>query len=411
MHFRQFGNICFFFTLFLYFGSTNTEADVLVESDGTHFGRILQITDEGNFIFAPSCNESRVKTFVKGSVKFHLFDANCKAHPFKLPTSPFQLCDQEKIKGYNVIFTDGSSRFADDVRLKNGRVLLIFYGQSVTLQGPAKVVKSITAAQVCPSSITDEINAPTGYCKEPFGIQRTDFSVKPIFNNQIFTNGLTVFFEEVGSGKSDLRASLVSEALGNALMMWMSALQDIRPTLVPPLSGYVDSLLHKAGNHTVLIPPQVLQVHCKDNAVMIVRFYKVRDEQLFPEKARYVAKAQLEGRTILLNGVDFGYRNDLNTSDLVKEAKINLVILFAHELGHSFGLPDADKESHKLSIMNVESVVRNLVGRPQKIDGLDFAAILKKTVRGSGPGVFNPSECTGFKFPSIKPLRRVRKTG
>jgi len=133
--------------------------------------------------------------------------------------------------------------------------------------------------------------------------------------------------------------------------------------------------------------------------MMIVKLYKTRDPRLFPRNAGYVAKAQPEGRTILLNGVDFQFRSDLDTRILRKDNKFNLTTIFAHELGHCFGLADLDNNPQVKSVMSGANIFAGEAETPTESDGLNFLSVLKKAITGSGPGVFEPRECAGLRMP------------
>ena len=78
--------------------------------------------------------------------------------------------------------------------------------------------------------------------------------------------------------------------------------------------------------------------------------------------------------------------------------QVNLITVFVHELGHSFGLPDRP-HSPQPSVMDVEYVADNLdkLIKPTEVDLRAFAAVLKATIAGSKPGVFNISKCAGLQ--------------
>ena len=383
------------------YAQASVKADVLVETDGTIYGKVVQIT-ETDVLIARKCSNTDIKTIPKSRVRFYQSDSFCKPHAFKLPTSPFQLCDEEKQKVYKILFNDEEIQiFASDVRLrKDGTVFIILLNNLGTLQGSLKKIKSITAAQVCPKAIPEDFKIPKEFCHETFKMA-VNFNLESVSKNQVFTKVFPFYLEVVGNGESEIKSEDVASAFGSALTGWSSTLLALRPELNPQLSQYLSSILRVSqSGFIMLVPPQVVQVDCKENALIIVKLYKERDDKIFPKNSDYVAKAQMEGRTILLNGVDFQYRTDLNASTLIKDGKVNLITVFAHELGHSFGLPDLDSSIQAISIMNAESVEKNLSPRPTKEDGLAFIKILEKSVTGLRPGEFNATECSGLKLSS-----------
>lgn len=395
---KQFVSSIIFFACLLFL-TNSVRADVLDETDGTLFGKITQIT-ETDFFFAKGCNQSNIKKIPKSRVRFYQYDSSCEPHSFTLPTSPFQLCEQEKQKIFKITFNHEENEiFALDVRLrKNGTVFIILPGTLGTIQGSIQKIKSIVPAQICLKAIPEDFRIPKEFCHESFKMA-VNFNLEPVSKNQIFTKAFPFYFEIVGNGEPEFKPEDVMRAFGAALTGWSSTLLALRSELKPPLAEYLNSIVRTtASGNIMLIPPQVIQVDCKENALVIVKLYKERDHRLFPQNSGYVAKAQLEGRTILLNGLDFQYRAELDTRMLIKDNKINLTTVFAHELGHSFGLPDIDNRTLAVSIMNVESIEKNLAGRPTKEDGTAFVTILEKAVTGARPGDFNPTECAGFRL-------------
>ena len=382
--------VCFLIT-----GSAN--ADVLVERDSTIFGKITEFSNTTGSI-ARGCDNRNVQAVPKERVRYYGFDQSCQPHRFTLPTSPLQLCAQPK-QNVTKIFFRGQSQevYATDVSLTDGKLIrLILPNNAGSLQGPRNKIRAMVPASVCPDSIPKSFTWPKEYCHEPFKLA-VNFNLKPVYNNKIFTRGFTFYLDVVGPA-SQVVPEDFARAFGAALTLWASKLLALRPKLPSELASFVDSALARSKSYTLFTPPQVVQVDCPENAVMIVKLYKVRRPDLFPLRSGYIAKAQLEGRTILLNGVDFQFRSDLDTRLFLKNGQLNLTTVFAHELGHCFGLSDVDLGSDTFSVMNSNDITTDKAGGPTDYDGLEFVRILERAISGSRPGEFNPTECAGLRL-------------
>jgi len=381
--------------------TASVKADVLVERDSTVFGKIKEITNSTVSI-APGCDDKNVRSVPKERVRYYQFDSTCQPHRFTLPTSPLQFCAKPKQKMNKIVFRgQGAEVYATEVLLSNRNLVrLILANNAGSLQGPLSRIRAIVPASVCPDSIPDKFTWPRDYCHEPFKLA-VNFSLKPVFNNKIFTRGFTFYLDVIGAGPKESSEDF-ARAFGAALTLWASKLLDLRPKLPPNLASFVDSALARSKSFTLFTPPQVVQVDCPENAVMIVKLYKQRVANLFPARRGYVAKSQLEGRTILLNGLDFKFRADLDTSLFMKNDHLNLTTVFAHELGHCFGLDDVDLGSGMHSVMSPDDVEHNRAGGPTDYDGLEFVRILQRVISGARPGEFNPTECRGLRLISAK---------
>jgi len=396
---KRYGSLSLWFVsaCFLFGTALTTKADVLVERDGTIFGKITQITND-SVLVARRCNSSDIKNIPKQRVKYYQFDRDCEPHKFILPTSPLELCEQPKQQIYKVFFQRQNTEvYATEVLIGDDKIVrLKLPNNAGSLQGPSDKIKSIIPASVCPKSIPDKFTWPKEYCHEPFQMA-VNFSLKPVYNNKIFTRGFSFYLDVVGANPDSVSAAEFSRAFGAALTLWASKLLALRPKLDPQLASYVDSVLARSTSYTLFTPPQVVQVSCPENAVMIVKLYKVRENNLFPANSGYIAKAQLEGRTILLNGVDFQFRTDFDTRMFLKNNQINLTTVFAHELGHCFGLPDLD-DSQNISVMNANNIANDQAGSPTDNDGIEFVNILQQMVTGARPGEFKAEECAGLRL-------------
>jgi hypothetical protein len=383
--------------LLLVCDAVSARADVLVGLDGTFFGKIMQI-DGDKFIFAKGCKQEQTLSFAKDKVRYYQQDDSCEPHHFDLPKSPFGFCKISRQRAYRVVLKESDTEIiATDVRIrKTGEIYIILNGTQGTLQGPFGSVESIVPDQVCPSEIPDHVLPPAGFCGESFKFA-VNFSLDPVSNNQIFTKAFPIYVEFVGTGRPTITREQVDAAFGSALTGWASTLLPLASQLSPNLSDYLSSTIRRSKSFIMLVPPQTVLVDCKANAKVIIKIYTDRDPKLFPKTKNIVAWSQLEGRTIVLNNVDFQFRYDGNTSTFFKDDKLNLLTVFAHELGHSFGLDDTSDNSF-VSIMNAKNVESDQAGKPTSHDGLNFVQILEKSVINSAPG-FLSTHCAGFKVP------------
>jgi hypothetical protein len=297
---KQFVNSILFSVVILLLSGNIMKADVLVETDSTIYGRVTQIT-ETDILIARKCNSADIKTIPKSRVRFYQADSSCEPHSFTLPTSPLQFCDQEKQNFYKVSFNHEENEiYAIDVQLrKDGTIFIILANNLGTLQGSFKKIKFITPAQVCPKAIPPDFNIPKEFCHESPKIA-INFNLTPVYNNQIFTRSFTFYLEVIGGTASEDEANDISRAFGTALTGWTSTLLALKTQLSPPLSEYLSSIVHTSGSGAImLVPPQVTQVDCRENASVIVKLYKERNTVLFPVDGGYVAQAQTEGRTLM----------------------------------------------------------------------------------------------------------------
>lgn len=135
----------------------------------------------------------------------------------------------------------------------------------------------------------------------------------------------------------------------------------------------------------------MIQVVCKENASLIVRVSAARGGDFPKADADYLAKSQIEGRTVLLNEAD--HRFEYTLTRKVDPGGYDLIWVLAHELGHSFGLPDEYLGPEHPSIMNPDT-------RPLEItedDALALGKSLEQSIRGATPGYFNATQCGGLK--------------
>jgi hypothetical protein len=302
-----------------------------------------------------------------------------------------------RLQGFRIRFQDSSAPFlASKVGLKaNGNVQFVSLKDQSLVSGLRKGIKSIQPVEVCPSSLSSGQTAPSSFCSEPAQFA-VNWSVAPVFNNQIFTKGASVYVEVIGK-LDGLSEEDVRFAYQSALSLWAIALHDARASLEPELQEYIEKSTARGGKFALFMPPQVIRVQCADNALAVVKWFAERRGVFTPQKKDYVAMAQVQGRTVLLNANDNVFMVARDNATL-SGSVVSLISVFVHELGHSFGMLDR-AHSSEASVMDPDYVIDNLnkTLSPTPVDTRAFANLLKASIGGAAPGVFNAEGCAGLR--------------
>jgi hypothetical protein len=371
--------------------SIAARADTLVTKDASFWGSVISIKD-GSVTFRSGCTGADTQV-AWSSVLIVQFDHNCKSGTVKLPTAPLLICKKTlvhifkvRISGQYLYLTSVS--MAPDSDLRG-----VPYGKRGWIRLKKNKVDSIQPTDICPSLISELDSFPKGICFEPEQ-WAVNWSVEPVFNNQIFTKGFAIYVSSESSLQDEVTEKL-RVAFGTALSLWASTLQEHRNELPADLRSYVDRSTSSSSKYVLYTPPQVIRVSCRENALLIVNWVTKRNE-IFPRGQGYVARAQLQGRTILLNASEyqFGYRPDF-LNPLAPDV-INLISVFVHELGHCLGLPDDSADPG--SVMNpnhVASMINETVS-PSPGDFRNFVTSLRASVSGTSPGFFDVKDCAGL---------------
>lgn len=224
-----------------------------------------------------------------------------------------------------------------------------------------------------------------------------DYTQKPLFANQVFTKGYGVYvlFQSHRQPDKVIKDSIESAIFNGfriALTNWGVALIMNKDSLSPDLKKYLDDYSFKDGNNYTYNAPMVFKVDCIENANFVIQVY-YNGGKKFKDNQSIIAKAQMKGRTIIINMQTHSMLYEQNLFEVyAPNGNLNIVPILAHELGHSFGLTH---DTTGLSIMAVTT--KNISRFPTKKDGLNFEKVLALKLKGTNPGYFNPTECVGLK--------------
>jgi hypothetical protein len=371
-------------------------ADAVITADATKFGRVTSF-DSTSVTLSPGCEGQAHVSIPWSDVLLVSLDTRCSSYPVLPNPAGLERCSAKRLPGFRIQFQDGSPPFlAAKVRLKaNGKVQFVSLKDQSGITGSRQNVKSLEPVEVCPTSLTGEQTSPPSFCFEPAQFA-VNWSADPVFNNQIFTKGSSIYVEVMGK-LDGLSEEDIRFAYQSALSLWAIALQDARKSLAPELQKYIENSTSRGGTISLFTPPQVIRMQCAENALAVVEWYAERGDIFGLDRKDYIAMAQVEGRTVLLNANDnvFGVARD---DTKLPATVVNLISVFVHELGHSFGMPDR-RHSAEVSVMDPDYVIDHLNATlsPTPFDTAVFANLLKDSIEGTAPGVFNAAGCAGLR--------------
>jgi hypothetical protein len=367
-------------------------ADIVMTSNTTYFGHVL--SRGASVTLAEGCDLSRKRTFPAKDVRAIVIDpAHCLPYQTQLPSAGLGGTCDRRFDVLEVTFTDSPAHlFADDV-LIDGEAVHLDLGTRGMLHGPTRKIRWILSRQVCPATIEQQaIPALPDFCHEPFQVA-VNFSAAPVLTNRIFTKGVSIIVQFDGqlsdSEKTAVREQIRS-AIQTAITHWTSVLQQHRADLTPELAQYVESIIARSSKYMLLTAPQVIAVECPADAMLQVRWLS-NDDVIFPTCDDYLAKAQIEGRTIAVNARDFAFQFDLRGRTVMPAGVYDLTTVMLHELGHAFGLRHAPPNT--LSVM----AEVDPYDEPTDYDAASFVAVLAAQIKGSRTGELNPESCGGLR--------------
>ncbi len=375
-------------------------ADTLVLGDRLIFGRLIAVGATA-VRFAPECGAEQA--FPRGEVKQVERNGACRPKPIRPYSAGGQMCPTTPLTLYEVELKSPKVRFlASAAVLVNGRLHLRSVDGLTAYHGPDRRFVGIARGQYCREGITETPPVPA-FCAEsvPWAV---NYGPEPVFDNRILTRGMSFYLEDdrgAPIAPDSPRSQEVRNAFGNAVAQWMGALQDLGPDLPPAARVAFQGMLSRsAGGYVLMTPPQVVRVGCRDTASFVVR-YMTRDAKALTVGGQVkAARAQVEGRTLWINGATYPCWRAALTGELAfpkptdgSPQCYNLTPILVHELGHAFGLAGHLDDLAHPSIMN-SSIGPDLT-RPTRDDALALVKILLAAIAGTpagrldadGPGV------------------------
>ena len=365
-------------------------ADTLVLGDRLVYGRLVAINTT-NVRFAPSCGAEQ--DFPRGDVKQVERNDTCQPRPISPYSAGGEVCPTAPLSLYEVELKAPRARFlVSDAALANGRLHLRSVDRLTAYHGSDTRFVGMARGLHCREGVTATPAIP-GFCTEsvPWAV---NYGPEPVFDNRILTRGLSFYLED-GAGEAiapdDQRSLQVREAFGNAVTEWMASLQDLRDDLPAAARAALDGMQSRSNHYVLLTPPQVVRVGCRDTASFVVRYVTDSAAPLTVDGHVKAARAQVEGRTLWINGTTYPcWRASLTTDLYLPRAGagqpecLNLTPILVHELGHAFGLPGHRDDPAAPSIM--DSVIQPALTRPTHTDALALAQILLAAIAGAPPG-------------------------
>ena len=387
--------------------SSAARGDAVTTAALTQFGRVVQMSAQG-ILLARACRESDTIRIQRADFRALVRDDRCEPHPVSMPVSSAVCASPVRRLHVQLTAPERNYQLVDAV-FGGDTIVRMLLANRGGLTAALRRLRGIQVVVDCSGNdardSADGGTLPNGGgelpgddgCYDPpqFAV---NWGPEPVADNRIFTRGFSFFLESdhTGSPVTDAPKApppdSVRLAFGTALTAWVSALDKIRDSLSGPLGAYVRGIRSCGGRFCMIAPPQVIAVRCRANALFVVRWVRMRNEYFPPGQESYVAKAQIEGRTVVMNGADHAYRSDLTMREITDTSgHVRLATVLAHELGHAFGLDHVDSTT---SVMYYKLDA----SEPTVGDAWRFAAVLERRILGSAPGAFDLTACAGLQI-------------
>jgi len=366
-------------------------ADTLILQDRMVFGRLRSVSKDA-VIFAPQCGSRQ--SFAKASVKRVERNDACMPRPITPFSAGGALCPDTPLQVYEVVLrSPDQTLLAADVRLEESTVHIRSVDGLTDLHGPGDRLDSMTRTLICRTSATDWPSV-SGFCREQVQFA-VNFGTEAVFANQILTRGISFYLEDESGAMislGDPRGAVVREAFGSAVTHWMGALQDLGPQLPADAAAAFGGMISTSpGGFQLLTPPQVVRVACRESAMFVIRWIDSAATPMTIAGRVKAARAQVEGRTIWLNGFTYPcWKSSLNGRVLadpdpgIQGNCFNLTTILTHEVGHALGLVGHADRPGQASVM--DSAITDAAARPTPADALELATILGRPIVGSVAG-------------------------
>ncbi|KQW47222.1 hypothetical protein ASD02_34530 [Ensifer sp. Root1252] len=368
---------------------------------------LRQLSFDFRGILVENCFGETVRTSWRVGLQL-LPSAKCSAMIVE-STEPELTCVNQ-LEVFEVAFVGGSaSVLAESVAAnKEGVVFVDTFEPWARSAGDIAGVQSITKRRVCRDLVQAAARVPASYCTES-RMLAVNFNFETPLNNRILTNGFSFKIVENGIPparyKREEFASEVRNGFQGALTQWSVALADNDALLTPAVRHFVASRTSRSdGGYTMLLPPQVVQVQCTQNATFIIRL-EFKNSPILPQRPLMLARAKIEGRTIALNMAQFKcYRSEMKFDEKsnlrfeLDDGCFNMLPILTHELGHAFGMSHHDPDPTVHAIMDPSFSRDALSPRPR--DVVSLVSALERTLTGATPGELDFMESNGVAPPA-----------
>jgi len=367
-------------------------ADTLILAESTLYGHVVSVGPD-NVVMMPGCTEP-TQTIRKADVQRIILDTQCEPHPIEPYSAGVGLCPGPTRSVIELRFAGPPSTvLASDFQIKGSRLHFVSADGTLQSHGPIQALVSATRSTLCAESLVAG-TAPESFCTEGRA-WAVNFGSEPLLGNTILTRGISFYLED-DNGKpiSDPTiGTMIRSAFGTAMTGWIGALNQNREQMPAPVIEVLDHLISRSSHFALLLPPQVVEMGCPDTAMFVIRFATHSEAGLVDANGldRKAARAEVAGRTVLINGVHYPCwvasaedRLQLDDQGVTHAQCINLSPVLVHELGHAFGISGHLDDPQHRSIM--DSTLTPALLRPTSDDARNLAQVLMQPIAGAPAG-------------------------